>query len=54
MVVVMEALIGVMRQFIHTIGPQQDSDDVLPSRRRFMRHLEARYVKRLSAKWSGT
>jgi GntR family transcriptional regulator, transcriptional repressor for pyruvate dehydrogenase complex len=42
MAVVMEALIGIMRQFIHTIGPQQDSDYVLPSRRRFMRHLEAR------------
>lgn len=42
MEIVMEALIGVMRQFIHTIGPQQDSDYVLPSRRRFMRHLKAR------------
>jgi len=42
MEIVMEALIGVMRQFIHAIGPQQDSDYVLPSRRRFMRQLEAR------------
>ena len=38
----MEALIGVMRQFIHSIGPRDDADYVRPSRRRFMRHLEAR------------
>jgi GntR family transcriptional repressor for pyruvate dehydrogenase complex len=40
--VIMDGLIDVMRQFIRTIGPRWDSDYVLPSRRRFMRHLEAR------------
>ena len=42
MQIVMEALIGVMRQFIHKIGPQWDTDYVLASRRRFMRHLGGR------------
>ena len=42
MEIVMDALIGVMRQFIHKIGPQWDTDYVLASRRRFMRHLAAR------------
>jgi GntR family transcriptional regulator, transcriptional repressor for pyruvate dehydrogenase complex len=39
---VMEALIGIMRRFIVRIGPQEGTDYVLNSRRRFMRHLEAR------------
>jgi DNA-binding GntR family transcriptional regulator len=38
----MEALIGVMRQFVHSIGSQQISDYVLPSRKRFMQYFEAR------------
>lgn len=38
----MEALIGIMRRFIVRIGPQDGTDYVLASRRRFMRHLEAR------------
>jgi DNA-binding FadR family transcriptional regulator len=42
MEIVMEALIGVMRQFIERIGPRWDTDYVLASRRRFMRHLVAR------------
>jgi DNA-binding FadR family transcriptional regulator len=42
LIVVMEALIGVMRQFLHTIGPQQIADYVLPSRKRFMQYFEAR------------
>jgi DNA-binding FadR family transcriptional regulator len=39
---VMEALLGVVRGFIHSIGPQQVTEYVLPSRRRFMRHFEER------------
>ena len=39
---VMQALIDVMRQFIHTLGPQQINEYILPSRRRFMIHFEAR------------
>jgi GntR family transcriptional regulator, transcriptional repressor for pyruvate dehydrogenase complex len=42
LIVVMEALIGIMRQFVHSIGSQQIADYVLPSRRRFMQHFEAR------------
>jgi GntR family transcriptional repressor for pyruvate dehydrogenase complex len=41
LIVVMEALIGIMRQFIHSIGSQQIEDYVLPSRKRFMQHFEA-------------
>ena len=39
---VMQALIDVMRQFIHTLGAQQINEYILPSRRRFMVHFEAR------------
>lgn len=42
LIVVMEALIEIMRQFIHSIGSQQIADYVLPSRKRFMRYFEAR------------
>jgi DNA-binding FadR family transcriptional regulator len=42
LIVVMEALIGIMRQFVHSIGPQQIPDYVLPSRKRFMHYFEAR------------
>ena len=42
LIVVMEALIGIMRQFVHSIGSQQISDYVLPSRKRFLQHFEAR------------
>ena len=41
MVIVMEALLDVMQHFIRAIG-QQRNPWVLPSRRRFMRHFEAR------------
>ena len=41
MVIVMEALIDVMQHFIHAIG-QQRNPWVLPSRRRFMKHFQAR------------
>jgi GntR family transcriptional regulator, transcriptional repressor for pyruvate dehydrogenase complex len=41
MVIVMEALLDVMQQFIRAIG-QQRNPWVLPSRRRFMKHFEAR------------
>jgi GntR family transcriptional repressor for pyruvate dehydrogenase complex len=41
MVIVMEALVDVMQHFIRTIG-QQRNPWVLPSRRRFMKHFEAR------------
>jgi GntR family transcriptional regulator, transcriptional repressor for pyruvate dehydrogenase complex len=41
LIVVMEALIGIMRQFIHSIGSQQIADYVLPSRKRFMQYFEA-------------
>ncbi len=41
MVIVMEALIDVMQHFIRAIG-QQRNQWVLPSRRRFMKHFEAR------------
>lgn len=41
LIVVMEALIGLMRQFIHSIGSQQIADYVLPSRKRFMQYFEA-------------
>jgi GntR family transcriptional repressor for pyruvate dehydrogenase complex len=41
MVIVMEALIDVMQHFIAAIG-QQRNPWVLPSRRRFMKHFEAR------------
>jgi len=41
MVIVMEALIDVMQHFIRAIG-QQRNPWVLPSRRRFMKHFEAR------------
>lgn len=39
---VMEALISVMRQFIQRIGPQVIREYVLPSRRRFLKHMEER------------
>src|SRR5258708_12841409 len=42
LIVVMEALIGVMRQFLHSIVPQQIADYVLPSRKRFMHIFAAR------------
>jgi GntR family transcriptional repressor for pyruvate dehydrogenase complex len=42
LIVVMEALIGIMRQFVHSIGSQQIADYVLPSRKRFMQCFEAR------------
>ena len=42
LIVVMEALIGIMRQFIHSIGSQQIADYVLPSRKRFMQYFDAR------------
>jgi DNA-binding FadR family transcriptional regulator len=41
MVIVMEALLDVMQQFIRAIG-QQKNPWVLPSRRRFIKHFEAR------------
>lgn len=41
MVIVMEALLDVMQHFIRAIG-QQRNPWVLPSRRRFIRHFEAR------------
>jgi GntR family transcriptional regulator, transcriptional repressor for pyruvate dehydrogenase complex len=41
MVIVMEALLDVMQHFIQAIG-QQRNPWVLPSRRRFIRHFEAR------------
>jgi GntR family transcriptional regulator, transcriptional repressor for pyruvate dehydrogenase complex len=41
LIVVMEALIGIMRQFIYSIGSQQIADYVLPSRKRFMQYFEA-------------
>jgi DNA-binding GntR family transcriptional regulator len=40
--IIMESLIGVMRQFILTIGPHNIVDYALASRRRFMVHFEAR------------
>src|SRR5579872_1761100 len=43
MVIVMEALIDVMQHFIRAIG-QQHNRWVLPSRRRFMKHFEAREI----------
>lgn len=42
LIVVMEALIGIMRQFVYSIGSQQIADYVLPSRKRFMESFEAR------------
>lgn len=44
LIVVMEALIGIMRQFVYSIGSQQIADYVLPSRKRFMQFFEARKV----------
>jgi GntR family transcriptional regulator, transcriptional repressor for pyruvate dehydrogenase complex len=41
MVIVMEALIDVMQHFIRAIG-QKENPWVMPSRRRFIRHFEAR------------
>jgi len=41
MVIVMEALLDVMQHFIRAIG-QQRNPWVLPSRRRFIKHFEAR------------
>jgi GntR family transcriptional regulator, transcriptional repressor for pyruvate dehydrogenase complex len=41
MVIVMEALLDLMQHFIRAIG-QQRNPWVLPSRRRFMKHFEAR------------
>ena len=41
MVIVMEALIDVMQHFIRAIG-QKQNPWVMPSRRRFIRHFEAR------------
>ena len=41
MLIVMEALLDVMQHFIRAIG-QQRNPWVLPSRRRFMKHFEAR------------
>jgi GntR family transcriptional regulator, transcriptional repressor for pyruvate dehydrogenase complex len=41
MVIVMEALLDVMQHFIRAIG-QQQNPWVMPSRRRFIRHFEAR------------
>ena len=40
--VIMESLIGVMRQFIQTIGPHNIVDYALASRQRFMAYFEAR------------
>jgi len=42
LIVVMEGLIGIMRQFVYSIGSQQIADYVLPSRKRFMKSFEAR------------
>jgi GntR family transcriptional repressor for pyruvate dehydrogenase complex len=42
LIVVMEGLIGIMRQFVHSIGSQQIPDYVLPSRKRFIQYFEAR------------
>jgi GntR family transcriptional regulator, transcriptional repressor for pyruvate dehydrogenase complex len=42
LIVVMEGLIGIMRQFVYSIGSQQIPDYVLPSRKRFMQYFEAR------------
>ena len=42
LIVVMEGLIGIMRQFVYSIGSQQIADYVLPSRKRFMQYFEAR------------
>ena len=41
MMLMMDGVLEVMRQFLDTIGPTQNPY-VLPSRRRFMRHLAAR------------
>jgi len=41
LIVVMEALIGIMWQFVYSIGSQQIADYVLPSRKRFMQHFGA-------------
>ena len=41
LVLMMDAVMGVMRQFLTSIGPA-DNPYVLPSRKRFMRHLAAR------------
>lgn len=43
MVVVMNGVLGIMRRFLHTIGPY-DNTFVTPSRRRFMKHFAARDV----------
>jgi GntR family transcriptional regulator, transcriptional repressor for pyruvate dehydrogenase complex len=43
MVIVMEALIDVMQHFLRAIG-QKRNRWVLPSRRRFMKHFEAREI----------
>jgi hypothetical protein len=42
LIVIMQALIGIMRQFVHSIGSQEIADYVLPSRKRFMEYFEAR------------
>jgi DNA-binding FadR family transcriptional regulator len=42
LIVVMEGLIGIMRQFVYSIGSQQIADYVLPSRKRFVQYFEAR------------
>ena len=44
MVIVMQALVDVMHHFIRKIG-QSRASWVLPARRRFIRHLEAREVE---------
>ena len=41
LVLMMDAVIGVMRQFLTSIGPTENPY-VLPSRKRFMRHMAAR------------
>ena len=41
LVLMMDAVMGVMRQFLASIGPA-DNPYVLPSRKRFMQHLTAR------------
>lgn len=48
MAIMMEAIMEIMQHFIAAIGPR-DNAYVLPSRRRFMRHMEARDADRAVA-----
>jgi GntR family transcriptional repressor for pyruvate dehydrogenase complex len=48
MVIVMESVLGVLRHFVLTIGPHENSF-VLPSRKRFIKLLEARDVEGATA-----